>query len=740
MPKILQSLIQGDFGGPDGNYEAVLREGNKLVHWFRNNTQADLKWQRAHTIVASGVAGPGSIIQSDFKTGANGDFEVIVPLSAANKGMELWHFSHDNSDISLPWKRRQMITADVAGGGCIIQSNLGNGEHGNFEVVIPLRVGRRVELWHFSRDNSLPNRPWRREQRITGANDSVGGPGTIIQSDIGGRHGHFEVVVPLIVAGGTMELWHFRHDNSNTASPWQRVRKVAANVTGPGSIIQSDFTNNEQRRFDVVVPEDGSLIHYTHNNSAANAPWVRRQKITDSATGWACLIQSSFGSGTNKNFEVLVEECKQTVMHYSHDNENVNWPWLRYRVLVGEPYPIRLTETKKVVQLTGKYEREGWNGDGDPPLNGEDNTEDTFGIRGTDLGASFEHKNRVYFLFGDTFRTVASPPLKCPSEIERELAPPDDSIAWSEDPDAADGITLNFHATAPIVCPPIAQGGFEVPMEGISVNDRMYVFFTTDHYKIGERNQMGRCVLARSDDDGVNFDLLYDLSRSKFINVSVQQRKLDGATAKQLGLAPNTIVLWIWGSGRYRSSDVYLAVMPLSNIDTGAGMKYYTGQSTALWSTNEDDAAALFCSGSVGELSVRWNPFLKRYLMLFNSPNPRGILMHSAKKPQGPWSSDPVMVFDATFGAQAGNLCAGDGYGKFIHVSWKDQECDHVQDDMFTPGQFRDNEYGGEYGPYQITRYASGVQDEWTQIYFTMSTWNPYQVMLMTTRITKDYV
>jgi hypothetical protein len=59
---------------------------------------------------------------------------------------------------------------------------------------------------------------------------------------------------------------------------------------------------------------------------------------------------------------------------------------------------------------------------------------------------------------------------------------------------------------------------------------------------------------------------------------------------------------------------------------------------------------------------------------------------------------------------------------------------------MFGPGQFRDNEWGGEYGPYQITRYATGIDGQSTQIWFTMSTWNPYQSMLMTTQIPSDLV
>ena len=52
------------------------------------------------------------------------------------------------------------------------------------------------------------------------------------------------------------------------------------------------------------------------------------------------------------------------------------------------------------------------------------------------------------------------------------------------------------------------------------------------------------------------------------------------------------------------------------------------------------------------------------------------------------------------------------------------RNCDAVHD----PG--RENEWGGVYGPYQFEDLATGRDGEST-IYFTLSTWNPYTVVLM---------
>jgi hypothetical protein len=88
------------------------------------------------------------------------------------------------------------------------------------------------------------------------------------------------------------------------------------------------------------------------------------------------------------------------------------------------------------------------------------------------------------------------------------------------------------------------------------------------------------------------------------------------------------------------------------------------------------------------------------------------------------------MIFDATARPGA-DPCDGAGYGKFMHVSYATGHCDHVQDDMFSPGAFRDNDWGGEYGPYQIGRYSRQTGHGTVEMWFTMSTWNPYQSMLM---------
>src|SRR5260370_41101609 len=98
-------------------------------------------------MVVADVAGAAAMIQSDFRSGDHGNFEVVVPLHNDRGGADLWHFFHDNSDVSSIWHKAQMVAADVAGPGSIIQSDFRSSDHGNFEFVVPLRNGRGLDFF-----------------------------------------------------------------------------------------------------------------------------------------------------------------------------------------------------------------------------------------------------------------------------------------------------------------------------------------------------------------------------------------------------------------------------------------------------------------------------------------------------------------------------------------------------------------------------------------------------------------
>jgi hypothetical protein len=104
--------------------------------------------------------------------------------------------------------------------------------------------------------------------------------------------------------------------------------------------------------------------------------------------------------------------------------------------------------------------------------------------------------------------------------------------------------------------------------------------------------------------------------------------------------------------------------------------------------------------------------------MLYNADSPRGITMRTASAPWGPWSAGSVIMDPWDVAA----------YGTFQHIPWNWWHADGFQDSG------KDNTWGGEYGPYLVPRFTKG-NAEACQIFYTMSTWNPYQTVLMRSEI-----
>jgi len=238
---------------------------------------------------------------------------------------------------------------------------------------------------------------------------------------------------------------------------------------------------------------------------------------------------------------------------------------------------------------------------------------------------------------------------------------------------------------------------------------------------------MRRSVLARSQDDGRTWTSLYDLSaatadgdmtNAKFINVSIAE--INAEDWPGLPSKKGKTVL-IWGSGVYRKSNVCLACIPSAQIADKSALRYYSGLSpdgAPIWEKKESRAKPLFDHPVIGEFSTAWAPPVARWIMLYNSSKPRGITMRTAKAPWGPYAQSQIIMQPWNDGA----------YGKFMHVSWQHSRQDEFHD------KNRQDIWGGEYGPYIIARFTTGDSAR-CEIFYTMSTWNPYQVVLMRSEV-----
>jgi hypothetical protein len=221
---------------------------------------------------------------------------------------------------------------------------------------------------------------------------------------------------------------------------------------------------------------------------------------------------------------------------------------------------------------------------------------------------------------------------------------------------------------------------------------------------------MGKSVLTKFNEGDFSFDNLYDFSSDKFINVHIVE--VDNSQFQGLPETSGKGLL-IFGSGDYRKSNLYLSFISKNSLEDKSQLKYFSGldsKGNPKWSSSESEAVAVFIDPIIGEFSVQYNPYLNKFIALYG-----GVSMRSSDLPWKDWSNSQIL-FNAV----------QDGYCKFIHASFKN--CDSVSDPT------REGTSGGPYGPYLVDEYTTGNSKSST-IYYTLSTWNPYTVVLMKSEI-----
>lgn len=371
--------------------------------------------------------------------------------------------------------------------------------------------------------------------------------------------------------------------------------------------------------------------------------------------------------------------------------------------------PVHLdpAETRKLCQVTGEYDRERQA----PTVN---RTETTAKFWGADLGASFEHEGRLVVLFGDThpFGTIR------PRDA--------DSIAFSDTRDPADCLRLQFPLDGdggyrPLTIPGIFQGAFAVPTGGFSRGGRMYVFASSD---VPGRGFSARSVLARSDDHGLTFRALRTVSSDHMAHISpvvVRQGEVNGLPEH----AGDGVLLF--ATGLFRGSKPYLAFAPADAIEDPTALRHFAGLDAAdrpIWSDRETDGVPLFDQACLGEFSAGRERFLGKWLLLYTCGGGRATTyLRTADRPWGPWSM-PEVLFDP-LAPTRGCPFMNQTLGHAVQVATGG--CPPVSD-PHTPFNL-----GESYGPYLIDRFTTGEPGRSATIRFLMSTWNPYEVVLMQT-------
>ncbi len=521
--------------------------------------------------------------------------------------------------------------------------------------------------------------------------------------------------VDAVVLDG-QRLGHYRRHLDRPDRPWVRVGTVTERATGPGRLtrlgralvaVVPEGDRSACYRFEAagwhLAPEGNLPADATDGSESPSAADLGadsrrlRAVATFVASGWPQALTDEDGS----------------IFSY-HRTPEGRWERNACLRLHDPGFIVDGPESVKLAQVTGDLDATPtpW-GERAPTLSG---SLAGAGVRGTDLGVRIDHDGRAFLLFGDTHWT-------------RRWLATRDSIAEVTATGPRPGLPgVRFHGSPlKLVGGGTTMREYDVPLDGFSSGGELYAFFTSNHFR--RRRVMGRSVLARAEDPRlvidpvsrrapVRFRVLGTFSDRHFINVSTQ---LVGGD------------LLIWGSGPYRASEPRLAMLDgeaLARLNgkgtvpfpSTLGVRYWDGAS---WSDSEADAAPLFAPAALGELSVRWVPEAGAYLMLTGSgpedPIGPAITLRIAANPWGPWSPR-LRLLDWV----ATGMSHADPFTRFIKAAG---EGDPVGDRIF-PGQ--SDGTGAAYAPYLFDARRDGDD---LVLRYTLSTWNPYQVVLMQHRL-----
>jgi hypothetical protein len=199
--------------------------------------------------------------------------------------------------------------------------------------------------------------------------------------------------------------------------------------------------------------------------------------------------------------------------------------------------------------------------------------------------------------------------------------------------------------------------------------------------------------------------------------------------------------VYMFGTGKYRASDIFLSKTPASGFWAGTGTQYFAGRVNGqpTWVSSEASAVPIVQDNplngpawpndnpGVGNVSVAYSADLGMWLMMYDggrqSVATRGMYLTYAKDPWGPWAA-PLLVY---------NIPRDPGLGVFVHNPTA------VPSDGLAGPTIGDNDPattpGAPYAPAIIERFTR-VTGNTLRIYWLMSTWNPYTVVKMRSELT----
>jgi D-arabinan endo alpha-(1,5)-arabinofuranosidase len=319
-----------------------------------------------------------------------------------------------------------------------------------------------------------------------------------------------------------------------------------------------------------------------------------------------------------------------------------------------------------------------------------------FRISGADLGIMWDNgqsgsNNQVLIAFGDTFGDCSVPDQEWRKN----------TLFRSADRNLADGMTIpdpqfnNIYAGSPVdpnrplpnfsrqVIASLNLAATEVtviPTAGIAVGTTQYVnFMSVSNWGSPGQWSTNFSAVAVSTDNGENWIVPRSSIRPAWFNSVPNVPFVWGYQNFQMGayVRANGYV-YAYGTTPGRGGAPFLSRVAENSVADLSAYEYYTPFG---WLRSMPFLAIQVVWTPGSEMTVAWNDYLNKFVMLYTDTL-SNVVMRTADKPEGPWSKPATIVASTA-----------------------------------VPG--------GIYAPY-IHPWSSG-----RDLYFTLSLWSNYSVMLM---------